>query len=157
MKNLIPLPASIIPRNGKYTLHPQVAICVPRGLEEIRLIGQFLAECLRPACGYDLPVVYAGKHSAGGISLTTEDVNPELGPEGYELTVEPGGILLRALQPAGLFRGVQTIRQLLPPAIEARANQPGPWQMDCGIIQDFPRFPWRGAMLDVARHFFSAA
>jgi hexosaminidase len=53
-----------------------------------------------------------------------------------------------------LFWAVQTIRQLLPPSIEAAAARPGPWRIPAATIRDFPRFEWRGAMLDVARHFF---
>jgi len=59
-----------------------------------------------------------------------------------------------AYQPAGLLRGIQTIRQLLPPSIESATVQPGPWPMPTGTIRDYPRFAWGGAMLDVARHFF---
>ena len=155
MQNLIPLPASITPGTGKYTLGPKTAIFVPPVREDTHLVGQFLAERLRPACGYDLPVLSTAASSAGGITLAIDGTVTDLGPEGYELTVELGGILLRAPQPAGLFHGIQTIRQCLPPAIEARTRQPGPWQVDCVSIRDVPRFPWRGAMLDVARHFFT--
>jgi hexosaminidase len=73
------------------------------------------------------------------IELTTK---PGLGPEGYELTVTPERVIIRASQPAGIFYGKQTLQQLLP----------GP--IPCLHIEDRPRFPWRGAMLDVARHFF---
>jgi hexosaminidase len=81
--------------------------------------------------------------------------DPALGDEGYELTITPEMTKLVANQPAGLFYGVQTIRQLLPPAIDSSTNQPGAWAMGTGTITDTPRFAWRGAMLDVARHFFS--
>jgi hexosaminidase len=64
-------------------------------------------------------------------------------------------VILSANQPTGLFRGVQTIRQLLPPAIERNARQEGPWRMATGTIRDYPDYGYRGAMLDVARHFFS--
>ena len=64
------------------------------------------------------------------------------------------GITLTARRPAGLFWGTQTLRQLLPAAIEADTRQPGPWRIALGTIHDRPRFAWRGAMLDVARHFF---
>jgi hexosaminidase len=156
MQHLIPLPSSIKTNQGKFTLDPKTAIRVLPDREEVCLIAQFLAGHLRPASGYELPVLPADA-SSGGIVLTTEGVETDLGPEGYELTVEPGRVLLRAPQPAGLFRGAQTIRQLLPPAIEARTLQPGPWQMDNVSIRDVPRFTWRGVMLDVGRHFFSVS
>jgi hexosaminidase len=157
MQNLIPLPALISPGQGTYTLHSNAAIFVHADREEIRLVGQFLADRLRPATGFELPVLPAEPDSTGGILLTRDGAGTDLGQEGYELVVEPKGILLRALHPSGLFRGVQTIRQLLPPAIEAHTRQSGSWQMNCITIQDIPRFVWRGVMLDVARHFFTVA
>jgi hexosaminidase len=64
---------------------------------------------------------------------------------------------IRAQSPAGLFHGVQTLRQLLPTAVERRSAQPGPWVVPGGRIVDYPRFGYRGVMLDVARHFFPVA
>ena len=157
MQTLIPFPASIGPEQGTYKLGSDAAIFVQSDREEIRLVGQFLADCFRPATGFELPVLSAEVASAGRILLTTDGAGTGLGEEGYELAVEPNGILLRALHPAGLFRGAQTIRQFLPPAIESHTQQSGPWQMDCVSIQDTPRFGWRGVMLDVARHFFPVA
>jgi hexosaminidase len=154
MQNLIPFPASIRPSEGTYTIHSNAAIFVHPDQEEIRRVGGFLADYLRPATGFELPVLPAESASAGGILLTMDGAGADLGQEGYELVVEPTGIRLRALHPDGLFRGVQTIRQLLPPAIEGGTRQSGPWQMNCVSIQDTPRFGWRGVMLDIARHFF---
>ena len=157
MQNLIPFPASIKPREGTYTLGFDAAILVQPDREEIRLIGQFLADRLRPATGFELPLLPAEADSTGGILLTINEAGTDLGEEGYELVVEPNGILLRGLHPAGLFRGAQTLRQLLPPAIELSTRQSSPWQMDYVSIKDTPRFGWRGVMLDVARHFFPVA
>jgi hexosaminidase len=78
------------------------------------------------------------------------------GAEAYELTSGPAGVTIRANQPAGLFYGVQTFRQMLPAFIEYAAARPDkgrPVVAAAGHITDEPRFPWRGAMLDVARHF----
>ena len=64
----------------------------------------------------------------------------------------------RAARPAGLFRGVQTLRQLFPAGIEARQSaikMASAWSVPPGRIEDRPRYAWRGAMLDVARHFFT--
>ena len=63
-------------------------------------------------------------------------------------------VVLTGRTAAGLFHGVQTLRQLLPPRVEASTVQPGPWTIAGVHITDHPRFAWRGAMLDVARHFF---
>jgi hexosaminidase len=77
-----------------------------------------------------------------------------LGDESYELRIAADGIRIVAQEPAGLFYGVQTLRQLLPWSIEYRAARPRPIVVPLATIIDRPRFAWRGAMLDVARHFF---
>src|SRR5262249_37087095 len=76
----------------------------------------------------------------------------------YELTIQPDGVTIAAREPAGLFYGVQTLRLLLPPFVEFRGVRPDkarPVAAPSARIVDRPRFAWRGAMLDVARHFFS--
>ena len=154
MHKLIPLPASIKSTQETYTLASNAAIFVRPDQEEIRRVGGFLADCLRPATGFELPLLPADAPYTDGILLTIDKAESDFGEEGYELVVERNGIFLRAPHPTGLFRGVQTIRQLLPPEIESHTWQSGPWQVDCVSIQDTPRFDWRGVMLDVARHFF---
>jgi hypothetical protein len=67
--------------------------------------------------------------------------------------VRRDAVRLSSGTPAGLFRGVQTLRQLLPAGIESATVRPGPWTMPGVDIDDAPRFAWRGTMLDVARHF----
>jgi hexosaminidase len=89
------------------------------------------------------------------LRLTADD--PTLGDEGYDLSVSKNGVLVVARRAAGLFHGVQTLRQLLPASIEATSRQPGPWHVVGGRIVDYPRYAYRGAMLDVARHFFPVA
>lgn len=119
-------------------------------------IGQYLADRLKPSTGYEMSVLAtSGAPASGNIYLTTVDGDPALGEEGYELAITPDMVTLGACQPAGLFRGIQTIRQLLPPQIASSTVQPGPWKIAAGMIRDYPRFVWRGTMLDVARHFFS--
>ena len=155
MDALIPLPASVQPAPGQFTLTAGTGIFVDPATPELTAIGQYLADKLKPATGYKLPVTAAASAPAGSIFLTTNGADPSLGDEGYTLTVTSSGVRLQAPKPAGLFHGVQTIRQLLPAAIEMSSQQPGPWAMPAGVIRDQPRFAWRGAMLDVARHFFS--
>ena len=79
-----------------------------------------------------------------------------LGDEGYVLKVTPQKILLSANKPQGLFYGIQTLRQLLPPANKNQlANKNFQYKIPCATIIDYPRFGYRGLMLDVSRHFFS--
>ena len=99
MLNLIPLPVSVTPHNGKFTLGPQTAIYVALGKRELRRIGQYLADCLHPASGYGLPVKPSNGPNSG-IFLTTDGARTDLGAEGYELLVRPEQVLLRAPQPA---------------------------------------------------------
>ena len=120
-------------------------------------MAKLLAQWLRPATGFPLAIQPAANVDAPGhlqLSLTTDTA---LGAEGYELRVSPTGVTITAQQPAGLFYGAQTFRQLLPPAIEQATPQSGPWRLEAGSIRDMPRFAWRGLMLDVARHFFGVA
>lgn len=151
----IPLPVSAEAGTGKFSLSEATSIYVDPGSAELRAIGQHLADRLAPATGYRLPVLAtSGPPASGHIYLSTRGADPGLGEEGYQLTVSPDALALAAYQPAGLFRGLQTIRQLLPAEIESPALQSGPWEITAGRIRDIPRFAWRGAMLDVARHFF---
>jgi len=95
----------------------------------------------------------------GAISLELGDASIA-GGEAYELRVTADRVTIRANQPAGLFYGVQSFRQLLPAFVEYRAVRPDknrPVVAAAGRIADLPRFGWRGAMLDVSRHFLPVA
>jgi hexosaminidase len=156
MQNLIPKLVEVHSDGSVFSLSSGSSIYVEPSVPELTAIGQYLAGRLKPATGFGLKVLpAAGAPPDGNIYLTTADGHPALGDEGYELTVTQDAVSLSAFKPAGLFHGVQTILQLLPPAIEADTLQPGPWILPTGKIRDYPRFAWRGAMLDVARHFFS--
>ena len=126
-----------------------------------RQTADFLTVRLRQSTGYPFTIhtkFFSGKAVKGGILLTTRDANTNLGPEGYELTVTPDSVVIRAPTQAGLFYGVQTLFQLLPPEIfSSNVVRDVDWQMPCVQIEDWPRFRWRGLMLDVSRHFFNKA
>jgi hexosaminidase len=90
------------------------------------------------------------------ILFSTENANTNPGTEGYSLSVTRNGVVIRASTQAGLFYGAQTLLQLLPPEIfSTNAVKHVKWQVPCAQIEDWPRFKWRGLMLDVARHFFN--
>ncbi|MFI5754431.1 beta-N-acetylhexosaminidase [Streptomyces sp. NPDC051569] len=83
------------------------------------------------------------------------DIDRELGPEGYRITVDGYEIRIEGGSAAGVFWGTQTLRQMLGPDAFRRAPVlPGrEWTVPMTVIEDAPRFAWRGMMLDVARHF----
>jgi len=118
----------------------------------------YLASTLYKSTGFQFDVhSYDGTEPVeGAIVVTTADALPSLGAEGYELTVAPDSVVIRAPAAAGAFYGMQTLLQLLPPEIYAARPATGvPWTIPCVYIQDQPRFPWRGWMLDSVRHFFN--
>jgi hexosaminidase len=149
--SVVPTPVTATAAPGvAYTLTSASAIHAASGTEAI---GDFLATILRRSTGFPLPV----SPTTGDISLLLSGAPPSVGAEGYQLDITAAGIELRANQPAGLFAGVQTLRQLLPVTAEATTVQSGPWPVPGGHIVDYPRFAHRGTMLDVARHFFPVA
>jgi N-acetyl-beta-hexosaminidase len=155
LQNVIPAPVAVQSGGGIFTLMDPTPIYVEPATEEITAVGQYLADRLKPATGYTLPVLPAEEALIPGrILLTTAGADPALGAEGYDLSITSESVTVRAPQPAGLFHGVQTIRQLFPARIESAAIQPGPWFLPTVTLRDFPRYGWRGMMLDVARHFF---
>jgi hexosaminidase len=155
-RNLIPLPVLVNETGKTFNLTPAADIYVQPGTGELLALGQYLADKVNPATGFDIQALpTSSRPLSGNIFLTTTGDHIDLGNEGYELTIAPDQVTLCAYQPAGLFRGIQTIRQLLPVSIDSQEPQPGPWAMTTGTNRDYPRFAWRGAMLDVARHFFT--
>ena len=85
-----------------------------------------------------------------------EERNEEIGDEGYELLVDSTGISLSANTTAGTFNGLQTLRQILPQTrVKDSEGNYDPIALTGLKISDYPRFGWRGLMLDVSRHFFT--
>ncbi|MFB6817814.1 beta-N-acetylhexosaminidase [Streptomyces sp. NPDC056347] len=98
----------------------------------------------------------AGDAGDAGDNTVRLRLDPALEPEGYRLTTGTGRhVEITGGSPAGVFWGAQTLRQLLGPEAFRRAPvSPGaPRSVPAADITDHPRFPWRGMMLDVARHF----
>ncbi|MFF9017440.1 beta-N-acetylhexosaminidase [Streptomyces sp. NPDC014870] len=107
--------------------------------------AHWLREAIRPATGYELP---PGKD---GIRIALAE---ELGAESYRMSVRPDAVTIEAGGPAGAFYGAQTLRQLLPADIYRTGRiHEGPWRIPAMTVEDAPRFRWRGALIDVARHF----
>ncbi|MER6109717.1 beta-N-acetylhexosaminidase [Streptomyces hirsutus] len=162
LDRVIPAPASVEPGGSPYRITERTRIRVGDS-RAAREAGDYLADVLRPSTGYRLPVTGdggggTGKDGGGGdirLRLVKSPHGGAGGAEGYRLDSGRSGLTITAARPAGLFHGVQTLRQLLPAAVEKDSVQPGPWLVAGGTIEDAPRYGWRGAMLDVSRHFFT--
>ena len=157
---IIPVPLSVTPSTGApYTLTTATAIVVPAGNAEVARTGELLAALLRVPTGLSIPVTANSDATQRGAIALRLGGPSSLGDEGYEMTISADSVRIVAAAPAGLFHGVQTLRQLLPAAIESELNYgrraAAAWTVPAGQITDRPRFAWRGAMLDVARHFFT--
>ncbi|MFL6056519.1 MAG: beta-N-acetylhexosaminidase [Actinoallomurus sp.] len=152
---IVPAPASVRTVPGRsFTLTRNTRIVVASRSREVAGVAAFLAGLVRPSTGYRLPVVPGRAGSPQTISLRLTPA-PGGGAEGYRLDVAHGGVQIEAPTAAGLFYGVQTLRQLLPSKVESQTVRSGPWTVPSVHIADHPRFTWRGAMLDVSRHFFT--
>ena len=139
---------------GGFTITRQTHIVAQPGSAS-RAVAADLAAYLRPATGYRLPVV-SGPGRERDIRLELGDapgLSPSQAAEGYVLDASPEGVTLAADTAHGLFNGIQTIRQLLPAWIESPATARGPWTIPSVHIVDYPRYDYRGFMLDIARHF----
>ncbi|MBM0276344.1 beta-N-acetylhexosaminidase [Micromonospora tarensis] len=155
LADVVPAPQRVEPGPVEAWVLPSEAVVVASADPAALAVAEQLAELLRPATGYPLPVTDAtAPEPAGGIALLLDDT-ADLGAEGYRLDINTDGVRLTASTAAGLFYGVQTLRQLLPATIESAVPVSERWALPGGTIIDAPRFPYRGAMLDVARHFFA--
>ncbi len=154
---LIPLPQKVQRLDGAFALTSQTSV---EADWSSRATAELLVERLRKSTGYPLKVHWKFSSSVpkpNTIWFTTQNASTNLGAEGYELTVSTNCIFVRAPTQAGLFYGSQTLLQLLPPQIFSSNVIVGNWQVPCVQIEDWPRFPWRGLMLDVSRHFYNVA
>ncbi|MEO0557312.1 MAG: beta-N-acetylhexosaminidase [Bacteroidota bacterium] len=154
--SIVPLPAFMESGEGRFVLDESVTVAVTSDDPEAIRVATTWAERVRLASYLSLP--FAEPEGEGQI-LFHLDPQLALEFEGYELTVTPEGVFLRAADAAGLFYGAQTLRQLVPVAVERGGRDPdgvdAVWSIPAVHIEDAPRFGYRGLHLDVARHFFS--
>ena len=150
-QDIVPRPAQMQRGTGEFVLTPATRIVASGAALPEALT---LRDYLRPATGFDLPV--ATRAGANAIRLRL-DPRAGTGSEGYRLVSDARGVTISAAQPAGLFYGIQTLRQLLPADVYRQAKVARAWALPAVAIADAPRFAWRGSHLDVARHFMPKA
>jgi hexosaminidase len=151
--HLLPAPRRAVRTDGAagFTLDNDTSL---RADPESARAGRWLRAVLGAATG--LPLGH-GVDTDGGRALVLR-VDPalgeRLGPEGYRLEVTAGRAEITGGGAAGVFWGAQTLRQSLGPDAFRRAPlRRRAWEVPAQLVEDAPRFPWRGALLDVARHF----
>jgi hexosaminidase len=166
---VIPIPVNLSPAGGPpFTITPASAIVADTTSIDQRRAATALVAVLRPSTGYVLPIV-ANLDSIAASVRAPNDTNRRtivrfrlaadstLGAEGYTLVADQDSVVITSRTGAGLFHGAQTLRQLLPFGVEShQSTHPmDSWQIPAVRVSDTPRYGWRGAMLDVSRHFFT--
>ncbi len=153
---LIPQPVSLVAGTGALTLPANLSI-ITTANKELQEIAAQLSKRISAATGRQATVQQATAPKPKSIFLSLS-ADKSIPAEGYRLTVTSNGITLTATAPSGIFYGVQTLLQLLPKEIEGNNAQKN-LQLTVPLVSitDYPRFGWRGLMLDVSRHFFTKA
>ena len=150
---IVPKPVTMEMGEGSFVITAKTKIIVSK---DTAGIGDFLAEKLNPATGYDMKVKKPGlfQSKKNNIFLKVNSKLSDLGSEGYKLSVSDKTVLIEAPSKAGVFYGCQSLLQLLPAEIMSTDAVEGvKWTVPAIEITDMPRFQWRGLHLDVCRHF----
>ncbi len=139
---LIPIPQSLERTDGYFELNDQVYLVAESFVEE----GEFLQKLITNAGVKEIT-------DTASKSIRLEK-NEALSDEEYTLTIQEKDIAIAASTSKGIYHGIQTFRQLLPPCVEDASCNEGSIYLPNLIIKDAPRFGYRGMHLDVGRHFF---
>lgn len=154
--SLIPKPAELVMARGSFIIDNRTELKVSPLNHQTKSVAEFLAGIIRNSASVPLPVSEGSKDSGNSIVLVIDTAVSE-NSGGYILSVTGRSIFLKSPSAEGLFRGIQTIRQLLPPQVESEGGLTGEAAaaVPACYITDAPRFSYRGLHLDVCRHFFT--
>ena len=154
--SIIPEPVELIKKDSFFLLPRTITISTDAvDKAAVEFSASYLKNRLKSSSDYDVNIS-SESYNASIQLLINKNPENQLGNEGYSLSVTTSSIVIKANQPAGLFYGVQTLLQLLPKEIESNSTIKNTnWTVPCVEITDYPRFGWRGLMLDVSRHFFT--
>ncbi|MDX1363152.1 MAG: family 20 glycosylhydrolase [Arenibacter latericius] len=156
MENMIPMPLKVNASNSAFGLDQNTVIHTSPNMEEFHEVGEYLSEKIKWQTQLDIAVNDIQNTSSNRVIFIKQlDENTPSNKEAYELTILQDSIILSSTTAEGAFRGVQTLRQLIPETSNDTLSDTEMWLIPSGEIADHPNFEYRGAMLDVARHFFS--
>ncbi|SNR77750.1 family 20 glycosylhydrolase [Lutibacter flavus] len=152
---LFPKPVSVIETGSSFELNNKTKILINEDSQDLLQVGNYLTSILKPSTGYNLIVESTTQNpKSNSIYLKISNLDSKFGSEGYKLNISEENVIIESRTIEGMFRAIQTLRQVFPDEIEAIDKQEKPWFIATGEIQDYPEYEYRGAMLDVARHFF---
>lgn len=149
---ITPYPTHATVQDGRFTFTPQTAVVADPAAAGS---AAFLRADFARAAGWNLPE--APVPGAPRVEFRIDPALSQLGKEGYILQVSPTLVLAKAAAPNGAFYALQSLRQLLPVALDSATPTAADWSLPCVEIQDQPRFSWRGSHMDVGRHFMPKA
>jgi hexosaminidase len=154
--SLMPKPLKTVPTHSAFALDQFTAIYTAKGDTGFEQVGKFLSKKLKSKIDLEIPVNQATSNTVERIIYINQSDSVTLGtPEAYQLYINQDSIILNANTAEGAFRGIQTLRQLVPETSNDTLAEQSIWPVPTGKITDSPNFAYRGSMLDVARHFFS--
>ncbi len=155
--NLTPTPKEMRVENGTYRLPAQFTIGGAQIPDSIKSeVNKFIGDFNKSASG--CTASFSNKTEGAAIELVhNKALYATLGQEGYKLSVSTNGIRLESATTSGFFYGFTSLKKLLPACVAAGVKDDKVTTYELPLVQitDRPRFPYRGFMLDVARHFFS--
>src|SRR6056297_2653946 len=155
-ESLIPKPLTVTPTNSAFALDKFTAIYTPEGNAGFQDVAEFLADKLYKKINLQVPVNDESLTTVERVIYINQSDSTELNAsEAYQLYINQDSIILNANTAEGAFRGIQTLRQLVPDNSNDTLAEQKIWPVASGKITDNPTFSYRSAMLDVARHFFS--
>ena len=146
---ILPRPQQVDRQQGQYVMRGEQTVAFPDSSAGAHTVFRYLSEALRPA-GISLKQV--APEAKASIRWSFSD---QLAEEAYTLTITPEAISICSNPSAkGLFYGVQSLLQLLPPSAWDTKQKPAEsYQLPAMNLTDAPRFAYRGAMMDVGRNF----
>ena len=144
--SLVPKPSKFILKEQSFRFKSGTSIVIQD--ESQRKAANYLVGMLNRAAGFKLSPTE--EKTGNGVLFETVE---QLKKEAYHLEINPNQIIIQTSDEAGFFNAVQTIRQLLPPEIESKTQVQSEWLVPCSIVDDEPRFAWRGMHMDFSRHF----